>query len=109
MTDPWAGKLLIRCMGFDCRHEPGTCTADPAYQAHIRQQRNERTPDFVPVHKLPAWLSSEDVLQAIRDLAESGADKAVCWDMTQAVYRLVSQAHSLTVPSHPEPAREEGE
>lgn len=50
-------------------------------------------PDFVPAHRLPAWLSSEDVLFAIRTLAEGGADKAVCWDMTQAVYRLVEEAH----------------
>jgi len=47
-------------------------------------------PDFVPTHKLPTWLSSEDVLQAIRELADQGADKAVCWDMTQAIYKLVN-------------------
>lgn len=49
-------------------------------------------PDYVPAHRLPTWLSSEDVLGVIRELAEQGADKAVCWDMTQAVYRLVLAA-----------------
>lgn len=51
-------------------------------------------PNYVPVHKLPTWLSSEDVLAAIRALADDGADKAVCWDMTQAIYRLVEKART---------------
>ncbi|MGJ3630152.1 hypothetical protein AB5I41_31140 [Sphingomonas sp. MMS24-JH45] len=39
----------------------------------------EHKPDFVPAHKQPFWLSSEDVHAAIRALAEAGVDKAACW------------------------------
>lgn len=49
-------------------------------------------PAYVPAHKLPCWLSSEDVKAEIMKLAENGADKAVCWDMMQAVYRLADRA-----------------
>jgi hypothetical protein len=41
--------------------------------------RGQGEPSYLPAHKLPCWLSSE-----------AGADKAVCWDMMQAVYRLAS-------------------
>lgn len=54
-------------------------------------------PDYVPAHKLPVWLSSEDVLRAIRELAYNGADKAVCWDMTQAIYRLVESDKGIPI------------
>lgn len=49
-------------------------------------------PDHVPAHKMPCWLSSEDVKAEITKLAEAGADKAVCWDMMQAIYRLAERA-----------------
>jgi hypothetical protein len=49
-------------------------------------------PAYVPPHKLPCWLSSEDVKAEIMKLAENGADKAVCWDMMQAVYRLAARS-----------------
>ncbi|WP_156353183.1 MULTISPECIES: hypothetical protein [unclassified Sphingomonas] len=48
-------------------------------------------PDFIPMHKLPCWLSSEDVKAEIFKLANEGADKAVCWDLLQAIYRLVEK------------------
>lgn len=49
-------------------------------------------PNYIPAHKMPRWLSSEDVKAEIIKLAEAGADKAVCWDMMQAIYRLVDQS-----------------
>lgn len=51
-------------------------------------------PGYVPPHKLPCWLSSEDVKAEIMKLAEAGADKAVCWDMMQAVYRLAEKSRA---------------
>lgn len=34
------GKPLARCMGGRyCSHQPGECTADPAYQAQIAKDR----------------------------------------------------------------------
>jgi hypothetical protein len=53
-------------------------------------------PSYVPPHKQPAWLSSEDVKAEIVKLAEAGADKALCWDMMQAVYRLAEKASPST-------------
>jgi len=52
----------------------------------------EGQPAYRPAHRGPVWLSSEDVLEAIRGLAKTGVDKASCWDFTQAVYRLVELA-----------------
>lgn len=49
-------------------------------------------PDYIPAHKLPVWLSSAEVHDAIRELAEQGMDKAACWDFTQVIYRLTEQA-----------------
>lgn len=49
-------------------------------------------PDYVPSHYPPVWLSSEDVREAIFELASNGADKAVCWDMMMAWRRLVEAA-----------------
>jgi hypothetical protein len=49
---------------------------------------DEGKPDHVPAHKLPAWISSADLHDEIRRLADGGTDKAACWDFTQAVYRL---------------------
>ena len=51
-------------------------------------------PDYVPTHKLPCWLSSEDLKEEIRKLAESGTDKAACWDFIQVVYKLAEKAHA---------------
>ena len=48
-------------------------------------------PDFIPPHKVPCWLSSDDVKAEIVALAEAGADKAVCWDMMQAIDRLAQK------------------
>lgn len=59
-------------------------------------------PDYVPAHALPAWLSSEDVLAMIRDFADAGVDKAVCWDMTQTVHEMAKVAHL-----HPTPSKEQ--
>lgn len=50
-------------------------------------------PSYVPAHKPPCWLSSEDVKAEIVKLAEAGADKAFCWDMMQAIYRLTVHGH----------------
>jgi hypothetical protein len=58
-------------------------------------------PDYLPVHKQPCWLSSEDVKAEIVKLAEAGADKAVCWDMQQAIYRLAEKAHAAGRGEHP--------
>jgi hypothetical protein len=55
----------------------------------------EARPSYLPAHKQPCWLSSEDVKAEIMKLAENGADKAVCWDMMQAVYRLADRQHLL--------------
>ncbi|MGJ3630173.1 hypothetical protein AB5I41_31255 [Sphingomonas sp. MMS24-JH45] len=59
----------------------------------------EHKPDFVPAHKQPFWLSSEDVHAAIRALAEAGVDKAACWDFTQAIY-LLAPSPSTKVETH---------
>jgi hypothetical protein len=45
-------------------------------------------PDHNPSTRLAVWLSSEDVLDAISKLAETGTDKAACWDMTQAIREM---------------------
>lgn len=59
----------------------------------MTEAEKERAPRFIPAHKMPAWLSSEDVKEEIVKLAQAGADKAVCWDMMQAIYRLTSAAN----------------
>lgn len=39
------GKALARCMGGShCKHQPGECTADPAYQATIIHREPEEIP-----------------------------------------------------------------
>jgi len=50
-------------------------------------------PAFVPAHKMPVWLSSEDVKATIIELADAGVDKAACWDFMQAIYRLVERTY----------------
>ncbi len=50
-----------------------------------------KQPSFVPAHKVPCWLSSEDVKAEIVRLGEAGVDKAACWDFMQAIYRLVER------------------
>lgn len=51
-------------------------------------------PDYVPPHRAPCWLSSEDVKDAIRALADEGTNKAACWDFMQAIYQLQDRAHA---------------
>ena len=53
-------------------------------------------PIYVPAHKLPTSISSDAVHEEIRNLAKTGADKAFCWDMTQAIYRLVERTQAQT-------------
>lgn len=48
-------------------------------------------PPYVPAHYPSVWLSSDDVKQAIDELAEQGADKAFCWDMNHAINRLIAK------------------
>lgn len=48
-------------------------------------------PDYDPIQRRACWLSSEDVKAEIVALAEGGADKAVCWDMMQAMERLAAR------------------
>lgn len=55
-------------------------------------------PDHIPAHKQPCWLSSEDVKAAIFTLANTGTDKAACWDFMQAIYRL-AEVVPATEPS----------
>jgi hypothetical protein len=86
-ADKWAGRLMIRCTGYSCKHSPGSCTADPEFQAYMQSRRPK--PDYVPAHKQAEWLSSADVFEAIRELAGHGVDKAACWDFTLAIHRLV--------------------
>ena len=69
---------------------PQAPTPSPELTARMVAQ-----PGYVPPHKLPGWLSSEDVKAEIMKLAEAGADKAVCWDMMQAVYRLADASRAL--------------
>lgn len=63
----------------------------------------EGQPRHLPPHKLPCWLSSEDVKAEIVKLAEAGADKAVCWDMMQAIYRLAAAAERIPTPTPEQP------
>ncbi len=54
---------------------------------------NEK-PNYVPVHRLPVWLSSEDDRDAIIKLAEAGVDKAACWDFQHAIHMLCERGRS---------------
>ena len=92
----WEGRLLIRCMGGAfCKHGAGQCTADPEFQRYLAWQRGLRPPADTPPHKVPVWLSSADVLEAINELARRGVDKAACWDFSQAIYALAGQATAI--------------
>ena len=60
--------------------------------------RDER-PSYVPVHDLPVWLSSEDVLAAITEVGlsrQSDTWRACCWDIGVAVRKLMKEAHPQT-------------
>jgi len=48
-------------------------------------------PTYTPAHRLPAWLSSEDVKAAIARVVEArGEDaKAVAWDLLQEINLMV--------------------
>jgi hypothetical protein len=61
-------------------------------------------PTYVPVHRVPVWLSSEDVRQAISEVvAQIGSDdaKAFGWDMMCAITALSSRAgHPIEEKPH---------
>lgn len=74
MTTP-TDRALFRCMGGDhCAHLPGTCTADPEYQAQIRAEDGAPAPDaagdFVPCERtLRLVMEKLPLLDASRNTA----------------------------------------
>lgn len=52
-------------------------------------------PDYIPPHQSPAWLSSEAVQAAIREVAaerNTVAAKAICWDLSIKIKLLTAEA-----------------
>lgn len=58
----------------------------------------ESKPRYIPAHASPVWLSSAEVITAIRELALAGADKAFCWDMYEKVLGMERKSHTMRLP-----------
>lgn len=53
-------------------------------------------PDYAPPTKQAVWLSSADVIDAIRRVGmarESDTARATCWDVKHEIYKLIEASH----------------